>query len=101
MRKNSKQAELVSRYRLNSTTTPESLAMGFSTVLAFGEFTLVAGYYYNPNGNDYYAAIYRFTTADHTCEGEVELVAVSAETFKDNGHAIAWAIDQTKGGVAK
>ena len=37
---------------------------------------------------------YRFTTEDHTCEGEIKLVSISDETFLDNGHAIAWAMQQ-------
>ena len=53
---------------------------------------MVAGYYYNPNGRNYYGAIYRFTTTDHTCEGRIELVSISKDTFEDNGHAIAWAM---------
>lgn len=85
-------------YRLPTTTTPESLEMRLmhnsGTILTFGEFTLAAGYSYDPSGRSYYGAIYRFTTADHTCEGEIKLVSVSDETFKDNGHAIAWAMSK-------
>ena len=83
-------------YRLLKTTTPEDLEMRLmhnsGTILTFGNFTLVAGYYYDPNGRSYYGAIYRFTTADHTCEGKIELVSISDETYTDNGHAIAWAM---------
>ena len=87
-------------YRLQKTTTPENLEMRLmhsrGTILTFGDFTLVAGYYYNPSGRSYYGAIYRFTTADHTCEGEIELVGISDETYTDNGHAIAWAMSKAK-----
>ncbi len=87
-------------YRLQKTTTPENLEMRLmhnsGTILTFGEFTLVAGYFYNPNGRSYYGAIYRFTTADHTCEGNIELVSISDETFEDNGHAIAWAMSKAE-----
>lgn len=87
-------------YRLQTTTTPESLEMRLmhnsGTILTFGEFTLAAGYSYNPNGRSYYGAIYRFTTTDHTCEGEIKLVSISDETFEDNGHAIAWAMSKAK-----
>lgn len=83
-------------YRLPQTTTPEDLEMKRTldggTILTFGDRILVAGYYYNPNGRCYYGATYRFTTADHTCEGEMELVSISEDTFEDNGHAIAWAM---------
>ncbi len=85
-----------STYRLPTTTTPENLEtrlMGDrGSILTFGDRILVAGYYYNPNGRSYYGAVYRFTTADHTCEGRVELVSISEDTFEDNGHAIAWAM---------
>ena len=46
------------------------------------------------DGKNYYSALYRFTTADHTCEGKVKLVTTSDEQFEDNGHAIAWAMSK-------
>ncbi len=83
-------------YRLPATTTPENLETRLmsnrGTILTFGDRILVAGYFYNPNGRCYFAATYRFTSADHTCEGRVELVSISEDTFEDNGHAIAWAM---------
>ncbi len=83
-------------YRIPATTTPEDLemerALDNGTILTFGDRILVAGYFYNPNGRSYYGAIYRFTTDDHTCEGQIELVSISEDTFEDNGHAIAWAM---------
>ena len=84
-------------YRLPETTTPENLETRFltnsATFLTFGNKTLMAGYYYSGrNANSYYGAVYEFTTDDHTCEGEIKLTAVSEELFKDNGHAIAWAM---------
>lgn len=83
-------------YRLQRITTPENLETRLlhngGTLLTFGDRVLVAGYYYNPNGRNYYGAIYRFTTTDHTCEGRIELVSISKDTFEDNGHAIAWAM---------
>ena len=63
-------------------------------LLTFDDRILVAGYFYDPNGRCYYGATYRFTTEDHTCEGEIKLVSISEETFLDNGHAIAWAMHQ-------
>jgi hypothetical protein len=44
--------------------------------LPFGDCILMAGYY-APNGRSYYGATYRFTTADHSVEGEIELTAIS------------------------
>jgi hypothetical protein len=97
MKMTSKTAAKAGTYRLQKTTTPENLEMKMmnsgGTILTFGDRILVAGYYYDPNGRSYYGATYRFTTADHTCEGEIELTAISEETFEDNGHAIAWAMN--------
>lgn len=85
-----------STYRLPTTTTPENLEtrlMGDrGTILTFGDRILVAGYFYNPNGRCYFAATYRFITADRTCEGGIKLTAIAEDTFEDNGHAIAWAM---------
>ena len=93
-------AKKAETYRLPTATTPEDLEtrlMGSrGTILIFGDRIRVAGYYYNPNGRHYFGATYRFTTADHTCEGAAELVSIADETFEDNGHAIAWAMSQTK-----
>lgn len=93
---NSKTATKAEARRLPTITTPEDLEMSFSTVLNFGDYTLVAGYYYMPDGKSYYGAVYRFTTADHTCEGQVKLVTTSDEQFEDNGHAVAWSMTQAK-----
>ena len=81
-------------YRLPMTSTPENLEMSFSKLLTFGNKVLVAGYFYTYKGNCYYGAAYEFTGSDHTCEGEVKLTAVSEERFEDDGHAIAWAMQQ-------
>ena len=88
-------------YRLPEITTPENLECRFftdsATFLTFGDKTLMAGYYYSGRGqNSYFGAVYEFTTADHTCEGEIRLTAISDERFEDNGHAMAWAIRQSK-----
>ena len=96
MKMNSKTAARADAYRLQRSTTPERLEMYLmhnnGTILTYGDRILAAGYYYNTNGRCYYGAIYRFATADHTCEGRIELVSVSEDTFEDNGHAIAWAM---------
>ena len=77
-------------------TTPDNLEMtlmnNLGTIPTFGDRILAAGYFYDPNGRSYYGAVYRFTTEDHTCEGEIKLVSVSDETFIDNGHAIALSL---------
>ncbi len=83
-------------YRLQRVTTPENLEMNLmhngGAILTFGDRILVAGYFYRPNGRSYYGAAYRFATADHTCEGRIDLESISEDTFEDNGHAIAWAM---------
>ena len=93
-------AQKAATYRLPETTTPENLEMklmnNLGTILTFGDRILAAGYFYDPNGRSYYGAVYRFTTEDHTCEGDIKLVSVSDETFIDNGHAIAWAMSKVK-----
>lgn len=91
-----KMTDKANTYQLQKATTAECLEMKLmhsgGSILTFGDRILVAGYFYNPNGRCYYGATYRFTTADHTCEGRVELEGISEDTFEDNGHAIAWAM---------
>ena len=70
------------------------LVNNLGTILTYGDRILAAGYFYDPNGRSYYGAVYRFTTEDHTCEGDIKLVSVSDETFIDNGHAMAWAMSK-------
>lgn len=88
------------KFRLARFTTPEILELRMRSkdglTLTFGEYILAAGYYYNPNGESYYGAVYKFTTRDHTCEGEIKLVEISPKTYSDNGHAIAWAMSKAK-----
>ena len=82
-------------YRLPETSTPEDLGCGWTCTLNFGDKVLLAGYYYSGIGqNSYYGAVYEYTTQDHTCEGQIRLTKVSDEMFADNGHAIAWAMQQ-------
>ena len=57
----------------------------------------MAGYYYN--GRDkprYFGAVYEFLSDDTSCEGEIGLREVSGVEFEDTGHAIEWAISQSK-----
>ena len=80
-------------YRLPMTTTPETLGMHWSKTLTFGNKLLLAGFYYNgKHENNYFGAVYEFATADHTCEGEIKLTAISDEFMEDDGHAMAWAM---------
>ena len=83
---------LMRTYRLPETTTPEDLGCNWSTTLNFGSHVLLAGFYFANGRNNYFGAIFTFTTDDHTCEGEIRLEAISTEMFPDNGTAIAWCI---------
>ena len=91
-------AQKAASYRLPEATTPEMLEVRLmndrGTLLTFDDRILVAGYFYDPSGRCYYGAAYRFTTEDHTCEGAIGLKAVSGVEFEDDGHAIAWAMQQ-------
>ena len=81
-------------YRLPETTTPENLACRWTCNVNFGKRFLVAGYYYTYKEPCYYGAVYEHTDDDLSCEGEIKLIAVSEERFEDNGHALAWAMQQ-------
>ena len=89
--------KLARTYRLPETTTPEELETRFftsnATILTFGNKTLMAGYFWNgPKSPCWYGAVYTFTTDDHSCEGKINLTAVSELAFEDNGSAIQWAL---------
>lgn len=82
-------------YRLPNPSTPEDLKCRWSKVLNFGDKVILAGYYYNGKGKpSYFGAAYEFLSDDHTCEGAIGLAAASEVEFEDDGHAIAWAIQQ-------
>ena len=82
-------------YGLPITTTPENLECGWSKILTFGDKVVIAGYHYNGQSKlCFYGATYEFLNEDHTCEGSIALRAASEVEFEDDGHAIAWAIQQ-------
>ena len=89
--------EGMKKYRLPNPTTSEDLERRFSgmdgKVLNYGDRVLVAGYYYNGQGQpNYYAAVYEHLDDDLSCEGTLGLREVSEVYFEDEGHAIAWAL---------
>ena len=87
--------EAMRTYRLPQSTTSEDLGCDWKHVLNFGTKVILAGYFYNgPKANSYFAAIFEHTDSDLSCEGRIELTAVSEELFEDEGHAVAWAIQQ-------
>ena len=82
-------------YRLPNPTTPEDLESRWSKVLTFGDRVLVAGHYYNGAGKpSYFGAVYEHLDDDLSCEGIIGLAAASEVEFEDDGHAIAWAMQQ-------
>ena len=91
-----KNNNLKNRYRLPETSTPEDLGCNWRTVLNFGNHVLLAGFYFANGRNNYFGAIYTFTTTDHTCEGEIRLESISTELYPNNGSAIAWCIQNIK-----
>ena len=88
--------EGMNTYRLPNPSTPEDLACNWSKVLTFGDKVLLAGHFYNGmNKPCYFAATYEFLDeGKHDCESAIGLRAVSAVEFEDDGHAIAWAMQQ-------
>ena len=88
------------KYRLPNPTTTEDLEMRFSGMdgktLNFGDKVLLAGYYYNgQNKPCYFGAVYEYLEdGRHDCESMIGLAAASEVEFEDDGHAIAWAMQQ-------
>ncbi len=88
-------ANAIRAYRLPRITTPENLELHWNKILNYGNKVLLAGYYYNGAGKpSYFGATYEFLTANTSCEGLIELKAASEVKFMDDGHAIAWAMQQ-------
>ena len=82
-------------YRLPNPTTPEDLESRWSKILTFGDKILLAGHYYNGAGQPcYFGAVYEHLDDDLSCEGTIGLRDVSEVDFYDDGHAIAWAMQQ-------
>lgn len=87
--------EAMRTYRLPNPTTPEDLECRWSKVLNFGDKVLLAGYYYNgKNKPCYFGAVYEHLDDDLSCEGAIGLRAASEVAFEDDGHAMAWAMQQ-------
>ncbi len=83
------------KYRLPNPTTPEDLECRWSKLLHLGDKVIIAGYFYNGSGQpSYFGATYEYLTDDTSCEGTIGLRAVSETCFEDDGHAIAWAMQQ-------
>jgi len=87
--------EAMRTYRLPNPTTAEDLETRWSKVLNFGDKVLLAGYYYNGKKKpSYFAAVYEHLDDDLSCEGTIGLRAASEVAFEDDGHAMAWAMQQ-------
>lgn len=82
---------------LRDRETIESLEMKKDTiVLTYDRAVIVSGYYWNGPGRPaYFAAIYEtLWDSEVGPESDLELAATSQVFFEDNGHAIAWAINE-------
>lgn len=87
--------EAMRTYRLPNPTTPEDLECRWSKILNFGDKVLLAGYYWGgKNKPSYFGAVYEHLDDDLSCEGTIGLYAASEVAFEDDGHAIAWAMQQ-------
>ena len=76
-------------------STPEDLECGGYKTLEFGKKTICIGYFWSgKRGEGHYAAVYEFTGTGHTCEDECRLVALSDNSFADEGSAAAWGLAQ-------
>ena len=94
------QEEMIKKTKLRRRETPEALEMAFTfddgIVIEYNEKLLISGFYWNgPGQNNHFGAIYQ-PIFDECLEAEtdLELVEVSTEFFKDDGHAIEWAISK-------
>ena len=86
--------DLAREYRVPETSTPEELeCRGFKTLI-FGKKIICLGYYYTYGKTGHYAAVYEFTGKRTTCEDECKLIALSENTFEDDGHAAAWGLQK-------
>ena len=82
-------------YRLPNPATQEDLECRWSRVLTFGDKVLLAGHFYNGKGKpSWFGAVYEHLDDDLSCEGIIGLAAASGVEFEDDGHAIAWAMQQ-------
>ena len=93
--------EMINRareYRAPQTSTPELLECGGFKTIQYGLKTICIGYFYNGPASGYYAAVYIFTGDQHTCEGECRLIAISDNSFEDEGHAMRWAFSYDEEG---
>ena len=66
-------------------------------MLNYGDKVLLAGHYYNgQNKPCYFGAVYEYLDDEekHDCESTIGLYAASEVEFEDDGHAIAWAMQQ-------
>ena len=87
--------EAMRTFRLPNPATPEDLECRFSKLLTYGDKVVIAGYRWNGEGlPSYFGACYEFLEDGHTCEDPIGIRAVSDVQFEDDGHAIAWAMQQ-------
>lgn len=92
-------SEMISKTGLRNIETPETLENRFNgmdgRILEYDNMILVAGFYWNGPGQDnYFGAAYEsLEDGELDAETRMELIAASVDFFKDEGHAIAWAMN--------
>lgn len=80
------------RYMLPLHATAEDLDLRGLKTLVYGDKLVAIGYFYHPDGKNYYCGVYEYLSDDRTCEGVVGLREVCTEQFEDQGHAAAWGL---------
>lgn len=98
-------AERRMKLRLRWRETPESLEKrlmqaGNGSSLPYGDKILMTGFYYNgPGCKNWYGAVYEaLEDGELDPETDLGLAEISPGFFRDEGHAMEWAI-KTAGGV--
>lgn len=90
--------ERAAAMRIPTKTTPEDLETGWCVrdrILTYGNRVFMAGYYYTGTGANWFGAVYEFLyDGETTCEDFIGLQEISGVEFEDEGHAIAWCLQQ-------
>lgn len=92
--------ERAAAMRIPTKTTPEDLERetrwsARDRILTYGNRVFMAGYYYTGTGANWFGAVYEFVyDGETTCESMIGLREISGVEFEDDGHAIAWCLQQ-------
>ena len=89
--------ERAAALRVPTKATPEDLESRYrwGKILRYGNRILLAGHYWTGTGADWFGAVYEFLyDGETTCEDFIGLQEISGVEFEDEGHAIAWCLQQ-------